>query len=148
MILIISFFGACLVFFVAVLVLNIFLGKRLLVERRLLHLQILSNENTVIKKQRRVKTEKSSRRFGQVLSGELQAAGIMMRAEEFATLWLILGFVPSGLLALFTGNYIITGTAALLRIAGPILYVRKQKKSGWWPLKTSSATRWSPCATA
>ncbi|HHT54379.1 MAG TPA: hypothetical protein GX011_05550 [Clostridiales bacterium] len=127
-VLIISVFSACLAFLLALIVLNIFLRKRLLVEKRLLHLQILSKENTAVRKPSRVKAKKSNRRFDQVLSGELQAAGVLMRAEEFAILWLVLGFVPSGLLALFTGNYILAGTAALLGIAGPPLYVRKQKK--------------------
>ncbi|NLW73586.1 MAG: hypothetical protein GX057_01630 [Clostridiales bacterium] len=128
-ILIISFFSAYLAFILALMALNIFMGKRLLVERRLARMQIVTKENNIVKKPRKSKsTKRSDRRFGQVLAGELQSAGIMMRAEEFATFWLVLGFVPSGLLALFTTNYFIAGAAALLGIAGPPLYVRKQKK--------------------
>ncbi len=122
--------SVALSFLLSYIILRGLMEPRLTAEKRLVLLapprpgkDELSSDRTKKKK----RTHKK-RRFGQTLVGELQSAGVMMRPEEFATTWLVLSFVPSGLLALLTGNIIIAGVFALAGIVGPPLYVNKQKK--------------------
>ncbi len=117
-------------FLLSYIILRGIMEPRLAAEKRLVLLSPLcpgKDEHPSDKAKKKKRTQKK-RRFGQTLAGELQAAGVMMRPEEFATAWLVLSFIPSGLLALISGNIIIAGVFSLAGIVGPPVYVNKQKK--------------------
>ncbi|PKM62839.1 MAG: type II secretion protein F [Firmicutes bacterium HGW-Firmicutes-21] len=78
------------------------------------------------KKNRRGQKEKL--KLSQAVLTELQTAGILIRVEEFATIWLIISFVPSGIVALITGNAIVSIILAIVGIMIPPMYIKKQKK--------------------
>lgn len=130
LLLLMSVLAATLSFLIALMILGAFMRSRLDAERRLGSLSPRGpgRGEAVPKKVRKKKSSRGRRRFAQTLMGELQAAGVMMRPEEFATVWLVLSFVPSGLLALLTGNALVAGAAALAGISAPPIYVNKHKK--------------------
>lgn len=66
--------------------------------------------------------------FGQAMATELQTAGLLVRADEFAIFWVVLSLVPSGLVALATGNLPISAALAFAGIILPPLYVGRKKK--------------------
>lgn len=128
----ICFLSMFLAFLLTVIFLRIAKKDKLIAEKRLGKLYVPKSAKDNIapeKKKKNKKAEnKNKRRLSQALTNELQTAGIMMRAEEFATFWIIASFVPSGLLALITGNAVLSGVVALIGIAAPPMYVAKQKK--------------------
>ena len=67
-------------------------------------------------------------KLSQAIITELQTAGILIRVEEFATIWLVVSFVPSGIIALTTGNVPVSAALALAGILAPPMYIKKQKK--------------------
>ncbi len=117
-------------FLLSVIILSAAMQPRIIAERRLgsLYSKQPAIDDIVPKKKKNKKQSKEKLRFGQTLANELQNAGIIMRPEEFATFWLIASFVPSGLLALLTGNAVLAGAVAIAGIIGPPIYVGKQKK--------------------
>lgn len=128
-VILLSFLSVALSFLVAVIILGAIMKPRLIAQRRLgslYDIQYTKDEKASDKKKKK-KADRKKRRFGHTLSNELKAAGIMMRPEEFATFWLVASFVPSGLLALTTGNAVLAGAVAIAGIAGPLMYVKKQK---------------------
>ncbi len=130
LVVLISILSICLSFLLTVAVLGTLMKNRLIAEKRLgsLYGKETITYDTAKKKKKRKKEDKSKRRFGQTLANELQAAGILMRPEEFATFWLIVSFIPSGFIALLTGNAVLSGAVAIAGIIGPLMYVNKQKK--------------------
>jgi len=127
----VSFLSVCLAFLLAVIILSIISRDKLIAEKRLgkfyVHKDV--NDNIAPEKKKKKKTEKKNRRrLSQALANELQTAGILMRPEEFATFWLVASFIPSGLLALVSGNALLSCVFALAGIALPPMYVAKQKK--------------------
>lgn len=63
-----------------------------------------------------------------VIFNELLLAGIMMKPEEFGVIWLVLVFVPSGLMALFSANLISSVVLAAAGAIIPVFYIRAKKK--------------------
>ena len=82
------------------------------------------------KKKRKKQSEKSlTVRIENWLFEELLAADIMMKPEEYLTIWIICLFAPAGVIFLFTQNF----TLLLILLAaggfGPYMYIkRKQNK--------------------
>lgn len=75
----------------------------------------------------RVKLFKN-RKLVEVIADELILADIMLRPEEFVLIWLLLAFIPSGLIALFSGNLMSSGTLAVFGAGLPLFIVRYKKK--------------------
>lgn len=130
LLILLTFLSLCLAFLITVIILGGIMKPRLIAEKRLssLYPRQEGRDEIIQKKKKKKKAESGKLRFGQTLSNELQAAGIMMRSEEFATFWLVVSFIPSGLFALITGNAVLSGVVALFGIIGPPIYVSKQKK--------------------
>ena len=63
-----------------------------------------------------------------VISNELSLAGVAMRPEEFGVLWLVVAFVPAGLVGLFSGQMMSAGTLAAVGAAAPIFVLNSRKK--------------------
>lgn len=68
------------------------------------------------------------RKFVDRILNELVLAGIAMRPEEFALIWILLVFVPSGLAALFTQKIMPSATLAFLGAIAPVLFLAMRKK--------------------
>ena len=84
-----------------------------------------SRQNDQPSKKRRFLINK---KFSDLLYNELTLADIKLKPEEFGVLWLILTFLPSGLVGLFSGAML---SAVVLAIAGagvPVLIVNSRKK--------------------
>ena len=69
-----------------------------------------------------------SRKIIDSLFDELISADIMMRPEEFALIWIVVTFVPSGLAALFGAGVIPAATLAGLGAFLPLIYIRIKKE--------------------
>ncbi|MDD4476314.1 MAG: type II secretion system F family protein [Eubacteriales bacterium] len=128
---VISILAALLFFLLTIAVMSSLMKDKLVVQKRMKG--IFNNESIkapVIpqgsKKSKNVDWKKI--KLSQALTNELQTAGIMMRPEEFAIFWVVLSFVPSGLIALLTGNLILAVIFAVLGIIVPVAYVKNQKK--------------------
>ncbi len=67
-------------------------------------------------------------RIGSALENELFASDIVMKPEEFATVWIIVAFVPSSLAALFSPSPIVPVLLAGIGIVSPFAYIRFRKK--------------------
>ncbi len=126
---IICVLGGVLVFVLTMVILKHIFNDRIELKTRMKKLfgeqKIeLAAVNTTYKKRRIEKIK-----LGKALAEELQAAGIPMRSEEFFMVWLLLAFVPSGIIAISTGNMILAITSALIGIALLPFLVNKKKKS-------------------
>ena len=69
-------------------------------------------------------------KLADVLFDELLAANIMMRAEEFAFIWVGLIFLPAAVTFLFFGNVnkFLPFICIVIGVFGPILYINRKKK--------------------
>lgn len=67
-------------------------------------------------------------KIGEAIMEELLSANIMMKPEEFATLWLVVTFVPAGLVSMFSSNIVIPFLLAVGGAVGPIIYIQAKKK--------------------
>ncbi len=74
------------------------------------------------------KEAKRKIKLSQTLATDLQTAGILMRVEEFVTIWLVVSFVPSGIIALLSGSAPLAVIFAVIGIIIPPMYINKQKK--------------------
>ena len=63
-----------------------------------------------------------------IIGNELLLANILIKPEEFLVLWLIVIFVPAGLVILFTSELIPSVTLIVLGVLLPPAYIRNQKK--------------------
>ncbi|MGN0383438.1 MAG: type II secretion system F family protein [Eubacterium sp.] len=61
------------------------------------------------------------------LFDELVAADIMMRPEEFLTIWVVLAFVPASLVGLFSKNVTIAAILLVAGCAGPALFIKQKQ---------------------
>lgn len=68
------------------------------------------------------------KKFMQVVFNELVLADIMMRPEEFCTIWFVLATVPAGLAALFGAGAIPSITLACMGASIPIIFIKVKKK--------------------
>lgn len=66
-------------------------------------------------------------KIGDALFEELLAANIMMKPEEFATLWIVIAFVPGSILSLFVSNMFIPVVFVIGGAIGPIIYIVAKK---------------------
>ena len=67
-------------------------------------------------------------RIGSALEDELFASDIVMKPEEFATLWIIVAFVPSSLAALFSPSPVVPVLLAAIGLVSPFAYIRFKKR--------------------
>ena len=80
-----------------------------------------ADDNTYVRKRSLIS------KIGDALFEELLAANIMMKPEEFATIWIIVAFVPGSVLSLFVSNMFIPVVFVVAGVFGPILYIRYKK---------------------
>lgn len=66
-------------------------------------------------------------RIGGALADELFASDIMMKPEEFATLWIVVAFVPSSLAALFSTSPVVPVLLAAIGLVSPFAYMKFRK---------------------
>lgn len=128
-IILISLFSFVLVFLVVVMILQHVYRDKIIVEKRMLNFfyHDQQKDTTQPKAKKKKKNYGRNLKFGQNIATELQTAGLLIRAEEFITLWIILCFVPAGIIALTTGN---VGFSLLFGLVGIILppwYLKRQK---------------------
>ncbi len=67
-------------------------------------------------------------KIGDALFEELLAANIMMKPEEFATVWIILAFVPASVISLFSSNFLLLIVLVIAGVVGPIFFIKYKKK--------------------
>lgn len=92
---------------------------------------LVRNESKTTRSRKKRKKQRSDvgEKFGTVIYKELQSADIKMRPEEFLLIWLLLIFVPGGLVVLFLNNIVISFILIIAGLVGPIVYIKmKQKK--------------------
>ena len=82
-----------------------------------------------------------NKKFLDLIYNELTLADIKLKPEEFGVLWLVLTFLPSGLLGLFTGKMLSAVTLAAIGAALPAFIISSRKKSALLLLKYSLAMR-------
>lgn len=127
-IIVISILFVILTFLLSVILLERFLKEKLIVQKRIKKFWGKQIKSDIVKpKAKKIKKE-IKLKFSQKFASQLKTAGILMRVEEFATIWILSSFVPSGIIALITGN---AGVALLFAVIGIILppaYIKKQKK--------------------
>jgi len=129
-IILLSFLFFDLAFICTVIILQTIFKDKLVIQKRMLSFFNKDTQKKIM--QPKVKAGKgifaNKLKISETIANELQTAGIMMRPEEFAMIWLVVSFVPSGLLVLLTGNAAIAITAAIIGIILPPAYIKKQKK--------------------
>lgn len=93
-------------------------------------LALVKNESKKTKREREKKRQKSDRmeKLGEKLYQELQSADIKMRPEEFLLIWIVVGFVPGGLYAMFSANVTVALILFGVGIAAPYIVLRMKKK--------------------
>lgn len=131
-VLMLSAFAALTVFFAA---LSIMLGKnsdRIAAKRRLIGMDIAADDARRMRKEKRKRSADSnmpmrSKDLFDKVADELAGAGILMRAEEFMILWLLLSVVPAGLCALVWHNIITATALAVVFLVLPPLLVSRAK---------------------
>ena len=75
-----------------------------------------------------IKRSEKSRKLMDTLFDALISADIMMRPEEFALIWIVVTFVPSGLAALFGAGMLPSLTLAGLGVFLPLLVIKIKKE--------------------
>ncbi len=75
-----------------------------------------------------IKRSEKSRKLMDALFDQLISADIMMRPEEFALIWIVVTFVPSGLAALFGAGLLPSLTLAGLGAFLPLLFIKIKKE--------------------
>ena len=128
---IISILAALLFFLLTIALMSTLMKDKLVVQKRMKGIfNNVSQKSPVIPngKKRNNKIDWKKIKISHALTNELQTAGIMMRPEEFAIVWVVAGFVPSGLIALLTGNLIFAIITTIVGIIIPVYYVKNQKK--------------------
>lgn len=75
-----------------------------------------------------IKRSEKSRKLMDTLFDALISADIMMRPEEFALIWIVATFVPSGLAALFGAGLLPSLTLAGLGAFLPLLFIKIKKE--------------------
>ncbi|HOU11013.1 MAG TPA: type II secretion system F family protein [Clostridiales bacterium] len=85
-------------------------------------------EKKKVKRQKKSFSILHNKKLLDIVQDELLLANIMMRAEEFLVVWLIVVFIPSGLSALFLKNAMPSITLAVVGAVVPLLIIRQKKK--------------------
>lgn len=87
------------------------------------------SKSTRRKRERKRENRAIDERIGTLIYNQLQSADIKMRPEEFLLIWVLIAFVPGGLVALFVHRVVITIALTIAGIALPIVYVKVKQKS-------------------
>lgn len=99
--------------------------------------KILPQEESVLLDVRKAQQENQSgekrrllisKKLSELLRDELTLADIKLKPEEFGVLWLVLTFLPSGLVALFSGDMLSAVTLAVAGAGVPVFIVKNRKK--------------------
>ncbi len=132
---------ALLIFIIAYIIFSTVLADRIAAEKRLDELNkkegdysdiaLIKNESRETRRKRERRLQKSSAfdKIGSVIFLELQSADIKMRPEEFLLIWILLAFVPGGLVALFLNNIVIALALVAAGMFLPVIYVKSKQKS-------------------
>lgn len=75
-----------------------------------------------------LKRSEKSRKLMDTLFDALISADIMMRPEEFALIWIVVTFIPSGLAALFGAGVLPSSTLAALGAFCPLIVIKIKKE--------------------
>ncbi len=122
-------------FCIIVLLTRFFLRHRINMEKRLDNI----SGRTESKKEKHIltaekKTRKSNLQFFahlkiiDALDRELSSAGILMKAEEFLIMWIILIFVPAGVVIILWDNMISATSLVIIAVVLPLALVHRFKK--------------------
>ncbi|HBL83483.1 MAG: hypothetical protein A2Y17_10625 [Clostridiales bacterium GWF2_38_85] len=125
---IVSILSVILIFLLIVILLRYIYCDKLIVEKRMTDLFSDEQQKAEIKAEIKKKKKNRKLKYGKSIANELQTAGLLIRPEEFITIWIILCFVPAGLIALITGNAVFSLLFGLVGIILPPWYLKKQKK--------------------
>lgn len=140
-IILISVSFALLIFVIAYIIVSTVLADRIAAEKRLEELNkkeadftnvtLVKNESRRSLRKRQQKEQKNSvfEKFGSALYLELQSADIKMRPEEFTLIWVLLAFVPGGIVAMLLNNIVIAGILMVFGLAAPVLYIKTKQKA-------------------
>lgn len=132
---------ALLVFVIAYIVFSTVLADRIAAEKRLDELNkreadftevaLVKNESRETRRKRERKLQKNSafEKFGSVIYLELQSADVKMRPEEFLLIWILVTFVPGGLVAMLLNNFTISVILVIAGLIIPVFYIKKKQKS-------------------
>lgn len=125
---------AAVAFMVTVMVLKYVKRNQMAVERRLKNLNYNSLEDNAQsvqkseqKKQSGLMRKLSELGFVASLADELLAADIMLKAEEYLTIWFLAATIPALLVLLLFQNIMLTVLFAVLGSLLPLLYIRSMK---------------------
>ena len=130
---------ALLAFALAFIVVSAVMQNKIAAEKRLDELKKSEGDGSDLalvkhesKRQKRERERKSQSKFfeklGNQLYTELQSANITMRPEEFAIIWILVAFVPGGLVAMFTTNITIAAVLVGVGCVGPVVLIKQKQK--------------------
>ncbi len=89
-----------------------------------------------VKRSNKSKNPLFSIKLMDVIANELSLAGVVMRPEEFSVIWLLLSFIPAGLVLLFTRQLMSACTLAVIGAGAPIFLLGQRKKKRTLALET------------
>ncbi|MBQ7740254.1 MAG: type II secretion system F family protein [Eubacterium sp.] len=94
-------------------------------------LALVKSESKSSRRKREKKRENRAidERIGSLIYAQLQAADVKMRPEEFLLIWVLIAFVPGGLVALFMQNAVVTMALIIAGLVLPIAYLKMKQKS-------------------
>lgn len=131
---------AFLVFTIAYIIVSTILADRIAAEKRLDELNrkegdfsdvtLVKNESKRSKRRRQQMLQNSSV-FDKIASAiylELQSADVKMRPEEFLLIWILLAFVPGGLVMMLLNNLVVALVLVVAGIFLPIVYLKTKQK--------------------
>lgn len=129
-VIVVSLLCFVLTFLLGVILLTKIFKEKIVVQKRMVSFfyKETQKENLQPKAKKKKRIYGKNLKLSQSVAAELQTAGLMIRVEEFAIIWLILSFVPSGLIAIATGNLFLSFAFAVAGIILPPIYIKKQKK--------------------
>ncbi|MDP4153383.1 MAG: type II secretion system F family protein [Bacillota bacterium] len=115
--------------FIFIIILNSLFANKILIDRRLKALSGNRQQISPKKSKQNSAVKKPSLKFFSSLAAELSTAGIIMRPEEYLTLWIILAVIPAALVAMARGSIVtVIGLAAIGLITPPLIVRRKKAK--------------------
>ncbi len=88
----------------------------------------LNTKNTVKKSFLDSKSRNFIKKATDTIYSELSLAGIKTKPEEFILIWLLLAFLPAGLIALITKQALPAAAFTAVGAAAPIIYLKSKKQ--------------------
>jgi tight adherence protein B len=111
-----------------VILLQVILREKLLVTDRLERLSGKTQiERTREKRKQKQRTGKAGFKILNKLAAELSTAGILMRPEEYLTIWIVLGVVPAAITAMSSGSAVTSIGLAVIGIGLPPFIIKRKK---------------------